>query len=478
MAKVRIKRGTRAQIEAAAALGALVDGEPYLITDERRIAVGVGAGAFSAMATQEEVETFANVAIRTPSNALPLNMATGVDPDEVTLTGSAYNSLRGNAMAALHVQISTAPDFIAKLIDTGDIAGSSTSYAVALNALPGLSEIYWRVRYKDVAGEYSAWSVHTSFVTAKRAGDYIATPTATPSAFGDPLDGGFYAGMIWNELTESSTSTDISTGEKTFVVSDMSVVPLVYHGQTLEIRSRANPANKMTGTVVSAIGTSLKISVTAVGGGGSFADWSIMSRFRVVVAPKASGQNNSVVYKNTATAAPVACKTLSEGFKATVSMAAADSATVYPAAHWARNLRIGGRDDWYIPARDELELCWRNLKPTIDANYTGGRDDSSINYQTRGSFDDNTTAMGSNRNSSPEGAPYTGSNPTQTSATAFRFGGAESFDYGADYYLSSSEYSDSQAWIDHWYTGYAGYQYGARGKNLTCRARAVRRSII
>ena len=319
MANVRIKRGTRAQIEAAAAGGTLADGEPYLITDEGRIAVGTGTGTFSAMATQEEMETFANVAIRTPSNALPLNMATGVDPDEVTLTGSAYNSLRGNAMAALHVQISTAPDFIAKLIDTGDIAGSSTSYAVDLNALPGLSEIYWQVRYKDVAGEYSAWSVHTSFVTAKRAGDYIATPTATPSAFGDPLDGGFYAGMIWNELTESSTSTGISTGEKTFVVSDMSVVPLVYHGQTLEIRSRANPANKMTGTVVSAIGTSLKISVTAVGGGGSFADWSIMSRFRVVVAPKASGQNNSVVYKNTATAAPVACKTLSEGFKATVT---------------------------------------------------------------------------------------------------------------------------------------------------------------
>lgn len=54
MAKVRIKRGTRAQLNAAATGGTLAEGEPYLITDEGRFAVGMGTNTFAAMAKQGE----------------------------------------------------------------------------------------------------------------------------------------------------------------------------------------------------------------------------------------------------------------------------------------------------------------------------------------------------------------------------------------------------------------------------------------
>lgn len=47
---IQIKRGTRAQIEAAKAAGQLRDGEPYLITDENRIAVGVSSSGYSSFA--------------------------------------------------------------------------------------------------------------------------------------------------------------------------------------------------------------------------------------------------------------------------------------------------------------------------------------------------------------------------------------------------------------------------------------------
>jgi hypothetical protein len=47
---IQIKRGTRAQIEAAKAAGQLKDGEPYLITDENRIAVGVSSNGYSSFA--------------------------------------------------------------------------------------------------------------------------------------------------------------------------------------------------------------------------------------------------------------------------------------------------------------------------------------------------------------------------------------------------------------------------------------------
>lgn len=52
---IQIKRGTRAQIEAAKAAGQLRDGEPYLITDENRLAVGVSSSGYSSFAKTEEL---------------------------------------------------------------------------------------------------------------------------------------------------------------------------------------------------------------------------------------------------------------------------------------------------------------------------------------------------------------------------------------------------------------------------------------
>lgn len=54
MLTITIKRGTRAEINAAAAAGQLVVGEPYLITDEGRIAIGTGTHSYQAMAKQGE----------------------------------------------------------------------------------------------------------------------------------------------------------------------------------------------------------------------------------------------------------------------------------------------------------------------------------------------------------------------------------------------------------------------------------------
>jgi hypothetical protein len=45
--RIRLKRGTRAQLAAAAAASGLTAGEPYLITDEGVLAVGTAAGAYA-----------------------------------------------------------------------------------------------------------------------------------------------------------------------------------------------------------------------------------------------------------------------------------------------------------------------------------------------------------------------------------------------------------------------------------------------
>ena len=56
MASVQIKRGTRAQIEAAKTANGLLNGEPYLITDESRLAVGTATNAYSDCAKKSEVD--------------------------------------------------------------------------------------------------------------------------------------------------------------------------------------------------------------------------------------------------------------------------------------------------------------------------------------------------------------------------------------------------------------------------------------
>ena len=49
MATIKLKRGTRSQLDAAALADAIVVGEPYLITDEGRLAVGVAVDDYAAM---------------------------------------------------------------------------------------------------------------------------------------------------------------------------------------------------------------------------------------------------------------------------------------------------------------------------------------------------------------------------------------------------------------------------------------------
>lgn len=46
MPKILFKRGSRAQLDAAATAGTLNQGEPYLITDEGRVAVGLTSSTY------------------------------------------------------------------------------------------------------------------------------------------------------------------------------------------------------------------------------------------------------------------------------------------------------------------------------------------------------------------------------------------------------------------------------------------------
>jgi hypothetical protein len=133
----------------------------------------------------------------------------------------------------------------------------------------------------------------------------------------------------------------------------------------------------------------------------------------------------------------------------TEAMAAAGSEL----AQQALALRIGGHDDWAIPARDQQELQYRHLKPTTETNWQYGR-------------------SGDNPNSEPVGLPHTEESPAQTTLPAFQAGGTEAFKPTG--YWSSSQRSANYAFLMHFDDGYQ----CTDGKDLTALVRPVRSQLI
>ena len=134
--------------------------------------------------------------------------------------------------------------------------------------------------------------------------------------------------------------------------------------------------------------------------------------YALIVSPRNTGEIQETEWGEygKATEAHSYC----DGLANTRAMAAAGSEL----AKHMLSLQIGGHSDWYLPSRDELELCYRNLKPTSTPNDCAYRD-------------------GDNPSSLPPGLPYNQAAPTQTAKPQFQAGNAEAF--AADRYWTSTE---------------------------------------
>lgn len=160
--------------------------------------------------------------------------------------------------------------------------------------------------------------------------------------------------------------------------------------------------------------------------------------YDLVLAPKATGQttlkhslsDNSTLY----------ARSVYDGAGNTASLIADNQ----PSGNYAKNATINGFTDWIVPARDELEVIYRNLKASIAANWVGER--------TKHNSDDPVEQVGYNQYSRPAGAAYSANVPLQTSVELFKLSAQEAFT-GALYLSSTQNWDGGRCWVQNMNTG-------------------------
>jgi hypothetical protein len=151
---------------------------------------------------------------------------------------------------------------------------------------------------------------------------------------------------------------------------------------------------------------------------------------------------SGIALSTTSNALPSATRTLTNGPAASASM----NSSNYPAAYYCESLTLNGYTDWYLPARDELEIVYRNLKPSTAANATYARASTG--------FGGDGATMGTNANSIPTQPGYTSSSPAQNIAKVNLTYTGTGAAAGNAYYWSSTENATGFSWLHSMSTGY------------------------
>lgn len=197
MAVLKVKRGTRVQIDTAATALGLVQGEPYLITDEGRFAVGLTNATYSSFVKQGEQQPLdadltAIAALAGTSGFLKKTAA-----DTWTLDTASY--LTGNQSISL----------------TGDITGSGTTAITTILKDTGTAGTYTKIT-TDAQGRVTAGTTLAATdiptLTAAKISDFASTVTATTlNSFAAPTADLALNNKKITGLAEPTAATDAAT---------------------------------------------------------------------------------------------------------------------------------------------------------------------------------------------------------------------------------------------------------------------------
>lgn len=276
------------------------------------------------------------------------------------------------------------------------------------------------------------------FNLASFAGNVSSTGTANPSAISDIANTSTGALGFPVGTTAQRNGTPV-TG-MTRINSTTNVLESYYNGSWVTISTFTPPGPTVIGEAYGGGYYAGKISTTGNG----------VATHYLIIAPKATGQ--TTLYWTDPNSNNPNTTSVIDGPGNTNAM----NSSTYPAAQWIKNLTIGGYNDWYMPALNEVITLYYFLKPDTTANYAG--------------FGSNANAVSPQPLNTNYNTASPAQSPAQTTATAFRTGGSEEITT----LYSSTIYSATQVYNLNFSNGI----YAAQYKNNGTPCRAVRRIPI
>ena len=180
--------------------------------------------------------------------------------------------------------------------------------------------------------------------------------------------------------------------------------------------------------------------------------------YAVIVSPKwtesdQSWKTNHELTPNT--------RSVNDGISNTIAM----NPSNHPSAKYCLGLVVDGCNDFYLPALNELEVCYRNLKPGTSTNAVFSR---SVFGEQMHDY------SGTNLSSVPSGSAYTLTNPSQTVVTAFCSGNNESFSTTVYWTSTESSTYTNGSLFQNFSDGSQVWSY----KSSVFRVRGIRRILL
>jgi len=413
-----------------------------------------------------------------PEITSPADGAQDIAPN-LTIEGSAFSPVySADQRDYRQIQIIEAGgSFAAPLIDE-QISTDDYNFAGDPD-----SDYQARIRDKIVDSAFSAWSDVVSFNTANvfvdqptitspadNATDIAERPVIESSAFTVVNGSDTHVASQWVITRVSDSVVVFDSGEDTTNLESIKVpAGVLDEGEvsyTAKVRHKGSTygfsaySQEVTFTTATEffdysdpanIGTTLNggflvgVIDTVAGTINSLDDYQTGERYALIISPK-SLESGTLQWDSLDRAGEPGSFTRWDGLSSTENILAKND-TSYQAFEHIRSIRSSNpvpaddASDWYLPAMDEMEIIYRNLKPVSGDNST---------YTDTRAFP-GTYSSGFNPSSDPTGSPYTATGePFQTGLTDFQDGGSEAVDL--DTYWTSTDANEG----DRAFIGYLG----------------------
>jgi hypothetical protein len=249
---LKVKRGSRAQLNSAVSSNLLNQGEPYLITDENRIAIGTGSNTYEVFAKSSEVQAL-DADLTAISGLTGTGFLKRTGADTWTLDTNTYLTAESDTLSTVTsrgdstttaITLSGGVTINAAGSTNGAIFAGSTSGTtkVVATAIAGTTTITLPATTGTVALQADTHYIGTTAVTLSRASANLALTGISSIALP-----GSTSGTITLQPTAIAGTTTLTLPATTGTIALTSDLPTVNNGTfTLNIGSAAATGSAVT----------------------------------------------------------------------------------------------------------------------------------------------------------------------------------------------------------------------------------------